>query len=115
MTRTLALAACTLLVGCADQKERTLGAAFEGIPVPIAATRHPNTDAPVVLHGTMTEKCPVAGCWFILRDASGTIKVDTKDAGFVVVQVPLNTSLLVAGRVVTNGSERTFEATGVRY
>ena len=109
----------TLLVavlgGCVDHEAKTLGLAFEGTAVPIATARQTQTDAQVVLRGTMTEKCPVAGCWFILRDGSGTIKVDTKNAGFVVVDVPLNTSLAVAGRMLTNGTGRVIEATGVRY
>ena len=104
-----------LLGGCSERREKSLGAAFDGTAIPIFAARQTNADAPVVLRGTMTEKCPVAGCWFILRDASGTIKVDTKNAGFVVVDVPLKTSLVVAGRVVTNGTERVIDATGVRY
>jgi len=48
--------------------------------------------ARVVLHGRMTQKCPVAGCWFMLHDETGTIKVDTKNAGFVVVDIPLQSS-----------------------
>ncbi len=63
----------------------------------------------------MIEKCPVAGCWFVVQDGSGRIKVDTKNAGFVVVDVPLQVSLLIAGRVTTNGGERFIDATGVRY
>ncbi|HMJ92351.1 MAG TPA: hypothetical protein VK530_21190, partial [Candidatus Acidoferrum sp.] len=61
------------------------------------------------------EKCPVAGCWFMLRDSSGTIKVDTKNAGFVVVEVPLQSIVTISGRVVTNGTERFIDATGLRY
>lgn len=63
----------------------------------------------------MTKKCPVAGCWFMLHDESGTIKVDTKNAGFVVVDVPLNSRITVAGRLATNGAERVIDATGLRY
>jgi uncharacterized protein YdeI (BOF family) len=61
------------------------------------------------------EKCPVAGCWFVLRDQTGTIRVDTKNGGFVVVDVPLKTTVVVAGQIATNGSERFLDATGVRY
>ncbi len=57
----------------------------------------------------------MAGCWFVLNDNSGTIKVDTKNAGFVVVDVPLNTALTVAGRVVTNDTGRFIDAAGLRY
>jgi hypothetical protein len=51
----------------------------------------------------------------MLHDETGTVKVDTKNAGFVVVSVPLNSILTVAGRVMTNGTERFIEATGARY
>jgi uncharacterized protein YdeI (BOF family) len=111
----LPLLVIALLLGCVHRKEQTLGSTFEGTPVPIAAAKDTNADQRVVLRGKMTEKCPVAGCWFILSDESGTIKVDTKNGGFVVVDVPLKTPLLVAGRVVTNGTERVIDATGVRY
>lgn len=63
----------------------------------------------------MFEKCPVAGCWFRLRDRTGTIKVDTKAAGFVVVKVPLATTVTVSGKVVADGDEVMIEAAGVRY
>src|SRR4051812_21806791 len=95
-----------LLVGCSERKPITLGPPFEGIPLPISAVTKADPRARVVVGGTMTEKCPVAGCWFIVRDRSGTIRVDTKNAGFVVVDVPLKTTVLVSGRVATNGSER---------
>lgn len=63
----------------------------------------------------MVEKCPTAGCWFRLRDRTGTIKVDTKSAGFVVVNVPLQSQVTVAGKVVPDGDDVMIEATGVRY
>ena len=63
----------------------------------------------------MIEKCPVAGCWFRLRDATGVILVDTKSAGFVVVNVPLESPMTVAGKAVAQGDAVMLEATGVRY
>jgi hypothetical protein len=63
-----------------------------------------------VVAGEVVEKCPVAGCWFDLRDESGTIRVDTKNAGFVVLDVPLHTRMTVAGRVRTKGEEPQLEA-----
>jgi len=63
----------------------------------------------------MIEKCPIAGCWFRLRDNTGVIKVDTKSAGFVVVNVPLESRVTVAGKVIINGDDVMLEATGIRY
>ena len=116
MTRSLwTVVAGALLVGCGEQAPTTLGVSFEGPSVSVVAAQRANVESSVILRGTMTKKCPVAGCWFILQDQSGTIKVDTKNAGFVVVDIPLNTALAVVGRVTTNGAERIIEAVGVRF
>ena len=115
MIRWLSFAALSVFLAGCMREGGTLGAAVEGAAVPVASIEKVAADVPVVLQGTMTKKCPVAGCWFMLQDQTGTIKVDTKNAGFVVVDVPLNTSLTVAGRVITNGTERFIDATGVRY
>ena len=104
-----------LFVSCSERTPKILGAEVRGSAIPVASARQTNVNSEVTLRGTMTEKCPLAGCWFILQDQSGTIKVDTKNAGFVVVEVPLKTTLAVAGRVTTNGTERMIDATGIRY
>ena len=57
----------------------------------------------------------MAGCWFIIRDTTGQIKVDTKAAGFVVLDVPLRSEMTVGGRVALDGSEKLIAATGLRY
>ena len=107
--------AALLFASCSEHSPKTLGTAVQGGAIPIASAQQIKVNSEVILHGTMIEKCPVAGCWFILQDPTGTIKVDTKNAGFVVVEVPINTSLAVAGRVTTNGAERIIDAIGVRY
>jgi hypothetical protein len=63
----------------------------------------------------MVEKCPVAGCWLKLQDTTGTILVDTKMAGFVVVNVPLESKVKVSGKIVTEGDEVLLEASGLQY
>ena len=68
----------------------------------------------VVLRGEMIEKCPIAGCWFKLRDATGVIKVDTKAAGFVVSDIPLHSQLTVQGSLVSSTQDE-VAATGIRY
>ena len=109
----LLLAAVT--AGCHKPQGKVLGKAPAAEPRTILAVRAGDTPSQVTLSGVMIEKCPTAGCWFKLRDHTGIIKVDTKSAGFVVVNVPLETKLIVAGKIVTEGNEISLEATGLRY
>lgn len=115
MTRPLALFALVFMAGCARSQATVRGSAPEGTPSLIAAAKTAPAKSNVTIQGTMVEKCPVAGCWFILRDKTGTIKVDTKNAGFVVLDVPLQTAMTVGGSVTGEGSERMVEAAGLRY
>src|SRR4028118_103184 len=57
----------------------------------------------VSLSGVMVEKCPTSGCWFRVRDETGIIRVDTRAAGFVVTNVPLQSHVTLAGTVVKRG------------
>ena len=81
----------------------------------IAAARSATPGKEVTLRGELIEKCPVAGCWFVIRDETGTIKVDTKTAGFVVLDVPLQKHILIAGVVSGDGPGRVIDAKGLRY
>ena len=65
------------------------------------------------LAGTIVEKCPVAGCWFMLKDKTGIVRVDTKAAGFVVSDLPLQTEVKVTGSVV-KGDSPSVSATGLQ-
>jgi uncharacterized protein YdeI (BOF family) len=104
-----------LAVGCQKPQGTILGKAPVGDPQTILAVTAGDTPPQVTVSGVMIEKCPLAGCWFRLRDRTGVIKVDTKPAGFVVVNVPLESTVTVAGKVVTAGDEVVIEATGIRY
>ncbi len=102
-----------LLVGC-GQKTNVLGKAPAGhlvTPVNLLAAKRGDE---VNIQGEMVEKCPVAGCWFKLRDKTGIVRVDTKQAGFVVSEVPLHTQMTVSGTVAP-GVEGGLKASGVRY
>ncbi len=104
-----------ILVGCGASHPRILGQPPEELPRSIALARSiPQTQLATV-RGVMIQKCPAAGCWFILRDQTGTIKVDTKAAGFVVVDVPLQTTLTVTGKVMPDGDEKILRASGLCY
>jgi len=107
---------CLLLgSGCGKPEGTVLGKAPKGPPQTILSVRAGTAPAQFTLSGVMIEKCPTAGCWFRLRDSTGVIKVDTKSAGFVVVDVPLEAKITVAGRVLTDGNDAQIEATGIQY
>ena len=105
----------SLLWGCSRHGATVLGQPPEGTVVDLATARLASGGASVIVRGKMIEKCPEAGCWFVLQDGSGKARVDTKTAGFVVVEVPLNRMLTVSGTWVTNGAEVLLAATGIRY
>lgn len=113
----VALAAGTVLPsGCLRSGGTVLGispATGERQTTAEARSLPPGTT--LVVQGELVEKCPVAGCWFILRDPGGTVKVDTKAAGFVVLDVPLHRTLIVGGRTSGTGEGRIIDATGIRY
>ena len=105
------------VVGC-GQKGKVLGQLSKAPIANILAINAGTAPQRVTLAGTMIEKCPQAGCWFRLDDGTGVIKVDTKTAGFVVSSIPLNTKVMVSGKLVAEsgeGSEQQLEATGLTY
>jgi uncharacterized protein YdeI (BOF family) len=114
-TAPVALACVLVTAGCHKSQGTVLGKAPKGELRTILAVRAGDTPPRVTLSGVMIEKCPVAGCWFRLRDDTGIIKVDTKSAGFTVVNVPLETRVSVTGTVVTESDEVFIAATGLRY
>lgn len=101
--------------GCGKATGKIKGVAPKAEPHSVLAVKAGDTPTAVTLRGKLIEKCPVAGCWFRLDDETGVIKVDTKSAGFVVTDIPLNTTLTVGGKVAHEGDETIVEATGLRY
>jgi uncharacterized protein YdeI (BOF family) len=100
------------LWGCAHASGSVLGKdPGDGAPRAIRDLK-PNDQA--LLTGTMIEKCPTAGCWFMLKDSTGVVRVDTKSAGFTVTDVAVNSKVTVRG-AVKSGSERIVVASGLRY
>jgi uncharacterized protein YdeI (BOF family) len=105
----------TLATGCQKPQGTILGKAPTGELRTVLSVSAGETPSQVTLNGAMIEKCPVAGCWFRLRDRTGVIKVDTKSAGFVVANVPLDSTVTVAGKIIMEGDQIAIEATGIRY
>ncbi len=103
------------LVGCGKSETRVLGKApGAGVNLTAASLNTAKASQITLLQGEIVEKCPVAGCWFELRDKSGVTHVDTKAAGFVVSNIPLHTKVTVAGKMVP-GTQPSLAATGLRY
>lgn len=117
MKRVLCYAAALLLAGtaCRKQAGTVLGKSPKGEVETILAVRDGITPPDVTLRGAIVEKCPTAGCWFILKDQTGLIKVDTKAAGFVVTQIPLDTIVTVSGKLAYQDEAASLNATGLRY
>src|SRR5580704_10809621 len=111
----IAVAAIVLFSGCGGQTAKVLGASPEASPTAtVKQIAQVSSGKSVTLRGEMTEKCPVAGCWFMLKDKTGIVRVDTKASGFVVSDVPLHSTLTVTGTVVA-GTQPGLAASGVRY
>ena len=104
-----------LALGCHKATDTILGKAPRGNLRTILAIRAGDTPPQVTISGIMLEKCPTAGCWLRVKDDTGIIKVDTKAAGFTVVNVPLETKVTAAGKIVMEGDEPVLEATGLAY
>lgn len=101
--------------GCGRPKGRVLGKAPQGPVRTILAVQAGDTPLHVTIQGRLVEKCPTAGCWFRLADETSVMKVDTKAAGFVVTELPLETPVTVSGKVIWQGEQATIEASGLRY
>ena len=109
----VALGALTI-AGCATAPKTTLGSIAESTPS-IAVRDLPEAKETVTLRGTMVEKCSVAACWFRLKDDTGVVKVDLAAAGFTVIDVPVNATVVVTGKPRKVGGETELDATGLRY
>jgi uncharacterized protein YdeI (BOF family) len=108
----LLVGAALALGGCASKQANILGKKPLDGKIELVSSVAPG--GPVTVTGVMVEKCPVACCWFMLRDKSGVIRVDTKSSGFVVLDVPLNSNVKVTG-TVKNVGEKMIAATGMSY
>lgn len=103
-----------LATGC-GHKGKFLGAVPQDPHSTVLAIQAGDAPARLTLEGKIIEKCPQAGCWFRIDDGTGIIKVDTKNAGFVVTSVPLNAKVKVAGQLRHLEDEVQIEATGLTY
>jgi uncharacterized protein YdeI (BOF family) len=116
----IAAGSLALALGCGGPRSEVRGKAPAGTVSTAVVLRQAAARAPVTVHGTMVEKCPVAGCWFILQDGTGRVRIDLKNAGFVVTDVPLGRAVTVSGTLRrASGGTRLADpevvATGARF
>jgi uncharacterized protein YdeI (BOF family) len=111
----LSLSAALMLGGCAGHRSEVRGQPPGGPPIMVARLASVSTNGSVTVRGTMIEKCPTAGCWFILQDKTGRVRVDLKAAGFVVTDVPTGGTVAVTGRLRRDAEEPVVIASGARF
>ena len=101
--------------GCSEQgaKKDSVGSAGKFDRLALVQKMKPKTQ--VTAHGTMVEKCPLAGCWFVLRDQTGTIKVDLKATKQTVINTPLNSTVTVSGTVAPDGTRKMIRAVSATF
>lgn len=104
-----------LAAGCAGRQAELRGQPPSGHTTPVARLASSPVNQKVTVHGTMIEKCPAAGCWFVLQDDTGRIRVDLKAAGFVVTDRPTGGPVTVSGRLKRDGEEPVIIASGAKF
>lgn len=104
------------LVGCAQPTVTLLGNdPGTAAPLSVHGALSQKANSSVVVRGTLIEKCPTAGCWFRLKDDTGVVRVDLKETGFTVTDVPLGTTITVLGKVQRETGDTQLNALGLRY
>ena len=58
----------------------------------------------VAVQGTISKECPTAGCWAVIKDAAGDLRVDTKKGGFTFPLRHEGSHVRVVGLLEKNAS-----------
>ena len=104
-----------MVAGCAQEKPAAILGTRPSDAAPVHIASLTKSKQPQTISGTMIDKCPVAGCWFHVKDSTGVIKVDTKNSGFVVTDVPINSHVTVTGLMRGGDDDQTLTASGMSY
>ena len=54
----------------------------------------------VAIEGTITKECPHTGCWAVVEDSSGQIRIDTNPGGFALPLRREGSKVRVVGQVI---------------
>ncbi len=58
-----------------------------------------NAGQTVAIHGRIKTLCPTTGCWAVIEDGSGEIRIDTQKGGFALPPRSLGSRIDVVGEV----------------
>ena len=83
-------------------QRETLGeVAAQPAPVtPIGEISADQVGQSVTIEGTITKQCPSTGCWAVVRDDTGEIRIETADGGFALPLHKEGRPITVTGKVV---------------
>lgn len=54
----------------------------------------------VAIEGTIVKECPHTGCWAVIEDASGQIRIDTNPGGFALPLRREGSQVRIVGKVI---------------
>ncbi len=54
----------------------------------------------VAIEGTIIKECPHTGCWAVIEDSSGQIRIDTKAGGFALPLRREGSKVRIVGKVI---------------
>ncbi len=54
----------------------------------------------VAIEGTIIKECPHSGCWAVIEDSSGQIRIDTKAGGFALPLHREGSNVRIVGQVI---------------
>lgn len=54
----------------------------------------------VAIEGTIIKECPHTGCWAVVEDATGQIRIDTKAGGFALPLHREGSKVQIVGQVI---------------
>lgn len=68
--------------------------------VPIGELGEAHVGQRVAIEGTIKQECPHSGCWAVIADASGEVRIDTQQGGFALPLRREGSSVRIIGKVV---------------
>jgi RecJ-like exonuclease len=72
--------------------------------VPIGELGHSHVGRRVAIEGTIKRECPSTGCWAVIEDDTGQVRIDTQEGGFALPLHREGSKVRVVGKVTEKGN-----------